>query len=249
MSGLLELVFNGFPAGDCRKSWGDPLITDAYSYTSVNFTVTGNVYYNWSDTVPDVDNRIYPWLRKYGRGHWDWSAANGGWVKEHPVPPSSNVRWDWVGTDVELQTFDGGDINALGDASGPMWEIDTDFAGRLAMGPGTVGTETLDVGENMGAATITFTAEQLEHTHVFGEFSSGDDDARLLVGTDGTFTSTNSRVCHGETPNPEDANITSGNLRTAINEISATIEATPIIPPVRGAYKIKRTSRVYYKEI
>lgn len=248
---IIELVFNGFPAGYCPQDW-DTLVEDAFSYTSVNFTTTGNVYYNWSTTSPTVDNRIYPWLRKLGMGVWDWDGTEGGWIKQHQyqLPLDAGVRLDFVGTAAELATFDGGNTNTLGNSEGPMWEIDTDFAGRIAMGPGTVGPDTLVVSTNLGAATVTLSNDQLKHTHPFGNYSpaTGDnDDARFLIGTAQTFAPQNSMMVHGNTDDPQEANITSGNLITGPATVDTTATVVSVVPPVRGAYKIKRTARIYYK--
>ena len=115
------------------------------------------------------------------------------------------------------------------------------------MGPGTVGSDTLVVSTAYGDAEINLTSDQLGHTHVFGNYTAGNDDARFLIGTSGTFADTNSMEVHGDTGDPQETDITAGNLRTAKAELEATQVAVSVVHPVRGAWMIKRTARVYYK--
>lgn len=251
---LIQATFSGLPLNYCPPDW-ETLISDAFSYTSLDFTVTAGYYYNYSDTQPDASHRVFPWVRKYGYGVWDWDASatpQAAWVQRHQVPASSGVRLPFEGTEAEAWAFDGGDgtdpaVDVPTAYNGAMWEVDHNYDGRSPMGPGTVGSDTLVVATAYGSATVQLTSDQLGHTHVFGNYSAGNDDARFLIGTSGTFTATNSMMVHGDSGNPEEANITAGNLRTAPSEVDATQDPVSVVHPVRGCFMLKRTARVYYK--
>ena len=50
---------------------------------------------------------------------------------------------------------------------------------------------------------------------------------------------------HGDTGDPQETDITAGNLITGPVDVTAGADPVPIMPPYYAAYVIKRTSRVY----
>ena len=146
----------------------------------------------------------------------------------------------YKGTTTELETFDGGEAGAVGDWTGPMWEVDTDFQFKVPIGAGTNSVTydsnpatTLAVGNTGGvervalaedelpAVTVKFTDEQFGKWKA--ELNSGDDDEGLvgqLVGPAGAY-------------EPESDPLGDGKSHTNMM-------------PYRTVYFIKRTSRRGY---
>lgn len=194
-----------------------------------------------SDTQPDPNDRDKPWLKLQAPGgapviSLPFIWYNGAWVARHPYPPEGDVRILWVGTTVDLETFDGGTAGTVGLRSGPMWEVDTDFAGRVPIGVGTIPGRTLTptsltVGQEAGEAEHTQTiAEMPSHNH--GPPSTQpatqiDRDAgNLGIGLDSTNT----------LPNADQTWTATTGGGSPFN----------VLPPVRAIYLIKRTARIYY---
>lgn len=248
MNGLITLTFSGFPEGYCYPGDPNDFATDLLDNVVVEFnTSTGNFYYNFGPDIPSVDNRVYPWFRTgigdYSEGWYYWNGT--AWIMAHPVPASGNERRLWVGSTADLETYDGGSAGAVTSTTGPFWTVDTNFAGKFPIGPGTVGTTAIAVTDTGGSHEATLSNDIIAHTHAFGNYAGGNDDARFLIGTSTTFPSQNSMEIHGDTGNPQEANITAGNLITAPAEVTAGADPVPTMPPYYGTYVIKRTARVY----
>ncbi len=244
MTGLITLQWNGFPAGYCYP--GDPNVfaNDIIEYTSIAFNATGNVYYNMGPDIPGADDRIYPWLRTgsgWEDGLYYWDTTIGAWVKPHEVPASGHERRIWVGSTADLVTYDGGDANVLGDAAGPMWEVDSAFAAKFPVGVGSfVNSGDIAVTDSTTSTAVTgedehtlTEAEMPEHTHGYfdprigaGEAIEGDTDPNMVM-----YKHPTDDDCSGDT--------------------CATGSGDPHnnLPPMYGVYFIKRTSRIYYRAV
>lgn len=213
------------PSGFCFTTW-----QALFNYVLGHATVSipdGDLNFVISEEEPAAADRGKIWIRHDADGAPDrlYKYFNGEWLWPHELPPSGNIISLWQGSASELTTFDGGDSDTLGDSSGPMWEIVTAFAGRFAVGVGTIpdaltAVTALSTG---GAGQATLTTPNLpEHSHTYditeGRGASGDGGAAWTG--DGTEHDT------GETG-----------------------EGTPfnIVPPFVGVYFIKRTSRIYRK--
>lgn len=101
--------------------------------------------WNTGSSEPTVENRALPWHRTNADGSpdRDYDYYNGSWVSRHLLDPSTAVRWIWVGTTGDLENFDGGAPGTVSDDTGPMWEVDTDFSGKIPRGAdGTVPVST-----------------------------------------------------------------------------------------------------------
>ena len=188
------------------------------------------------DAVPDANDRDKGWIRTdsgeplYGNRVAIW--FNGHWVIRHDIPPGSDVRWLWVGNTTDLITFDGGDSNTPGPASGPMWEIDADYTDRIPIGAGT----TAAVGVNAGASSVTLSSANLpQHNHEIG------------VPVSDTESTSDTGVLGGGDNIDWNNSDTTNKVGLTRNTGSASPTALSIIPPVRGIYLIKRTAlREYF---
>lgn len=253
MQGLISLQFGGFPPGYCYGS-PDDFATDLLTNTTISFnTSTGNLYYNFGATVPSVDNRIYPWYRTEtndgfeGWYFWGGDVGIDAWIAPHPVPASSDIRMLWVGAEADLETFDGGDALAPTTSTGPFWEVDTAFAARSPIAPGTTANGTIvTVATNYGDDEYDLTLEKkhlpdhYHHINIEGDSPLAPEreaDGYLRVGAG---TEVDWQI--GSGPKNGMAKTYAEIDDGTITQEAATI---PTITPARGAYVIKRTTRVY----
>lgn len=93
-----------------------------------------------SETTPAALDRDKLWAKIDSNNQlqytFTWSLAFNLWVALHEVPAVGSERRLWVGTTVDLQTYDGGSVAAVTDVTGPFWEVDTDFADKSVIGVG-----------------------------------------------------------------------------------------------------------------
>lgn len=202
----------------------------------------GNSFYNWGDTLPTAENRVYLWF-KASEGRWYQFnlESSGKWLSPYTaVPPAapglpSGVRWEWEGTEAELNLFDGGDAGAVGLYQGPFWEIDHSYDARSSMGAVPtlpVGGQVFPVGTNLGAEQITQAANQVaSHTHA-------------ITNNEGILTWDGSAAAKGTSAGNDFD--TDQDFVTDANQAVADQQPMSIIHPVRANYKIKRTVRKYY---
>jgi microcystin-dependent protein len=195
-----------------------------------------------SDSAPEPNDRDKAWI-KTSAGKpvlpYPFVYQGGAWIAPHPAPPSAQERRLWVGSTGDLITYDGGASGGVGDTTGPIWEIDTDFTDRLLIGAGT----TAAVNVNAGAATnqvTLITANLPVHYHTFGiEQSDLSTTAEPgMVYSDGGVSTIYSS---GLSPTAF------AKTRTNINGGSSSTvpDAFSILPAVRGIYLIKRTARIF----
>lgn len=242
---LIRLVPPTFPIGACpatiQEEWNLGFAL-AQAQLLVNSATS---FFNHGSTVPDINNRGFPWIRNAGDDFDDvYFFAMGYWLtalKSAPAGPNG-VRWGYEDTEASLLTFDGGENAPVTILTGPFWEIDHNYDGRSPMGPGVIDNanpaKTLSVGEAYGTGAQLQDSQQVPpHTHPLASdatiqnadgsikvVNSGVGGPGLLIGGTGPAT----------TP-----------LSVQQNAFLTTQQSTPIIHPVRGLYQIKRTIRMY----
>jgi hypothetical protein len=233
---LLPILPGTLPPGVCYANEQDRLLAFAENMEAI--LAGGLAYYNYGSDTPSVENQGFPWFRTTdGR----WYFFSGSW--KSPVNYSTYERRLFVGSTTDLLTYDGGAAGTVTATTGPMWEVDTDFAGRSPMAPGDIPSanpaKTLAVGENYGEGAHTMTEEELApHDHAprdgfaayagfvdVGQPSSYEIDGGSEIERMGAT---------GEGGGEDDG---SGNL---------VAQPMPVIHPVRGCYIIKWTGRQFY---
>jgi microcystin-dependent protein len=241
-----------FPVGYCFTDF-NRLFLDAAAFGSFTLnTDAGNSFFNFGDTLPDAANRIFPWLRTVGGYPDDWYIfVNGAWVSEYKRAPAESVggfglRHAYTGTEASLLTFDGGENAPVGPATGPFWEVDHVFDGRIPVGPGALpSTATVALGDVAGDDRSQLAGNNVpSHFHeVSLTESSGVPSTAALggfgVGTGATGSSSSDLQWR--------ASATStlvGYTRPNTALSSITTPFTNMQPYV-GAFWIKRTARIY----
>lgn len=195
--------------------------------------------FSYGNSVPISDMQGFPWYRLNSDGSPDgwYTYFNGSWVRPNPVPANDPacLRF-FTGPYASIATYDGGDTNPLGDASGPMWMV----AGQ------TTGGAT-DYGTLGGRLPIGISAD-------FGEGSSGGSQQQILTLTQipkhvhpplapqtdfwGQGGGT-SGLGGGGTSSQPTTGSTGGNPDGSTAPIS-------IMNPYLAGYWISRTGRLYY---
>lgn len=234
---LIQGIPPTLPENYCPADWQE-FVNKIIEESQFTMNIDGPIaFYNYGPTEPSAENRVYPWLRTIAGAVDRWySYKNGNWVSLHPIAAADYERRLYIGSTVDLETYDGGDTDAIGDASGPMWEVDTDFAGRSPMGPGAVpdSTTTVTVGNDFGSGVHTLIEDELPaHTHPTTLDAMGVDSGTFRTALfDVSNTPSSAVVVDGYTLTPD---LTGGD------------DAHNNLHPVRGIYVIKRTARLYYK--
>ena len=250
---LARLIGPSFRPNYCPQSWQE-FANDLIGGTRLTFLVQqGNYLYNYGSSTPIPENRVYPWLNPTD-GLW-YTFQFGLWVAPHPIPASSQFRQLWVGSELALETVDGGSAGSVTPITGPFWSVDTDFAGRMPIGPGTIpGTAdpvrtvtvgaTTDSAGDTGAWEREITRELLpdERLKIFADASQGEP--LVDIGPD-SITARRADV---------DSEKQSYRLSEASGYTNPTVGNTDPLgqgnsfiqaPPFTGVYFIKRTARVW----
>jgi hypothetical protein len=194
------------------------------------------------EAQPNANQRDFLWRKPSTGITYNWDAGTSAWISPHPEPPNGAVRRWFEGTLTALLTYDGGDTNAPGTNSGPMWTQDTNYDGRSPMGPGVIPgsnpAKTLALSEDFGAGAVAGTAQNVPpHTHPLNADASimdGDNIKVVETGVGGR-----GLQIGGSGPASTD-------LSVQANEFTGTQEASSVLHPVRGLYCIRRTVRVNY---
>lgn len=227
----VELIPGTLPEGFCFENW-QQIYNTFFNLATASLPGQYRTY-NYGDSEPTVDDRDKPWLRlNVDQSPDQWYVYfNGEWVWEHEVPASSNERRIWVGSTVDLETYDGGSAGAVTATTGPFWEVDTDFAARFPLGVGTLplsGT-VVNVTDTGGVDTVTLTTAQIPaHLHTISNAYAAQvgSGGGAIIGFSGTGTGVVATT-------PVNSDSTGGGT------------AHSNTPPYIGVYFIKRTARVY----
>lgn len=235
---VISLVPGTLPTGYCfttLQQLNNDIISLASGYLPGKYNT-----FNYGSDTPAAEDRDKPWFRLFVDGTPDkWYVYfNGAWSTPYRVPATSSERMLWVGSLVDLQSYDGGSPGAVTATTGPFWEEDTDFAGRSPMHPGAIPAsnpaKTLAVGEDFGeGAHLQDTQEVGPHPHPFshprveGSGSTDITGGDVIAGDVGTGPQT-------------------GTASALSNTYTTVQKAMPVIHPVRGIFICKRTIRTLW---
>lgn len=233
---LIKLIPPTFPAGACpanrQADW-----EEGVALMRAELLVKGVIsFYNYGNTVPTPQNRLFPWIRTNSDGSPDdtYVYALGFWLSLYKFAPAAmnGFRIWYEGSEESVLTLDGGENATVGLTTGPFWAIDHNYDNRIPMGAGT----TVAVGANAGEAAHMQTAEEVgPHVHPITskasfshdgvvdvvESSASTDDG-LAIGLSGSLTAP---------------------LSVGANDYADKQVPMPIIPPVRGGWYLMRTMR------
>ncbi len=230
MSGVAGIIYRipkGAPLTAAEMDNNLLLLSNAVGDVQTDVAAAGKVFLSDTKSTPpaESDRTTTAWVIKTtsDAGTWVWNAGLTKWISRHQVPPSSSYRAIWVGVDVDLQTFDGGDAGVVSDAAGPMWEVDTTFDAKFPIGSGTLpSTVVITTGGTGGEETHVLTVPEMPaHTHDFYPLIISDANNGGANG-----------VQYGATANVPTSSTGGGGAHNNM-------------PPYIGVRFIKRTARVY----
>lgn len=226
----VTLVPGTLPQGFCFQNWQQ--IYNAFFTLATAFLPGQFRTFNFSDSEPTAENRDKPWLHLNPDGSPDrWFVYfDGAWVWPYEVPASSSERRIWAGSAIALETYDGGSAGAVSATTGPFWEVDTDFEGKMPVGAGELQPSgaIIGVGDTGGVDQVTLSTNEIPaHAHTIGNAYSVQcgDGSSAIVGFAGTGSA-----------------VPVGNINT-----SSTGGGNPHtnMPPYQTVHYIKRTARVF----
>lgn len=193
------------------------------------YVAGGYSLFNYGDSTPAVDDQDRPWIRTIsGKPDRIYSFVDGKWVSKHPVPALGNLRQMWVGSEADLETYDGGAAGTANEMAGPFWQIDTAMSAKFPVGVGDFAASVTDTG---GEKDTTLEEKNLPpHTHD-------------LNYTESALKNTNGALNDGEGHFISGAKTVNGMIRAGSGQTS---ESFTNLPPYYGVYFIKRTVREYY---
>lgn len=245
---LGQLIPGGLPTS-CYPKDPQAFYNLMFQLGSVQFPgLTGVVK---SDTAPAINDQDKAWIKTQGGSPLGliYIFFNGQWVARHLIPPLGTVRWLWVGLEADLVTFDGGDIQPAGIASGAMWQADHAFDGQVPIGPGLIPgdpqTRTVVVAKSLGEAChVLGMTEMPNHFHlVIKNAPAGATPLTSSNSLAGSRSDGNYSLAGITGPPDVGQSSATGGDPNAAN----TTVAHNIIQPSYGAFAIGRTQRVYYR--
>jgi len=200
------------------------------------------------DSAPSDHDMV--WARTDASGNlirfYTWGGY-GVWGSPHPAPPSTSLRYLWVGTEGDLATFDEGTGGDPTPTTGPFWVVDHNFDARFPIAPGTLPSTTLIAvtgtgGEEKHELTE---AEMPPHNHevtlvtpITSKWAGNDSGAgKIVTGDSDIVEGTDEIEANDPFFQTEDAGGSGDPAET---------QAHNNIPPYYGVFFIKRTARIYY---
>lgn len=239
------------PQGYCYPA--DPQQFNSDIVSIISATIPGNFsLFNYGPNTPPVDQQDIPWARTDNSGVIEgWYSFIGAWVRLYPTPPSSSERRMWVGTEDSLKTYDGGQDAPITDRTGPFWEVDHAMDFRFPVGPGTLGSTTINVTDTGGAADQTIGAGSIpDHRHLM-PFYLND---RVFTNPELPWDKSGGTVALPASPLLHSVQVTDNswadNYEIYTNYVSGgtggggPVTPVPTMPPYVGTFFIKRTARV-----
>ena len=254
------LIIGSLPQGFCPTNY-QMMLNGFGAALSVNIPSASGI--TKSSTKPSINTDIWFQIDSLGRYIRTYIFGQGSWLSTHPIAPGL-TQW-WFRTLPDFTTFDGGDSNAVGDFSGPMWQQAKDGNGTViaAQFPVTAGTlpsaTVLAIGGVGGEENHILTAGEgaldPAHKHILGKFGAATggaaDDGYFFTEVSSGVTSGNAQRITGGSGGPTVANISALGgvfIQSGIVDPapSAGVLAHNTLPPYAVGYLLQRTARIFY---
>lgn len=232
MPGNVELSVT-VPEGTCYTS-------PAFDWPLLVSLITANLSgsldtVNTGSSTPAAEDRDKPWVRTNSDGTDDgvWAYYNGYWVQKHPLPVGAVMMYE--GAEADIDTFDGGEVGAVTNITGPFWETVDEMAARSPIHPGTLPSGTLiNIGTDLGEEKHQLTVAELPaHTHPFDTTNGAQVLTKVTSGKSGDINQTGSL----------DYSFANAPQNTGSDTAHNTIH------PVRSIWFIRRTARTYRRRV
>lgn len=235
---ILPVNFGTLPAGFCPTDYQSLGATFAGISTVTFPTTFSGVFVS---TSPPTDTTAY-WIQidSLGRPTRGYAFAQGKWLSLHPIVP--RLTMIWVDALPDFTTFDGGDGNAAGPASGPMWQQAQTTGGALVLqaqfpiGVGTLPSAgVVAVGQTGGEELHILSVDEMPpHVHSLPQIQQ-----QLATGNNQNYL-----TLQGNAISPITTTSTGGDPTTGPPPTSA--KGHNNVPPFYGVYFLQRSGRLYY---
>ena len=215
-----------------------------------------------SANKPSSTSDIWFQIDSLGRFQRTFLFGQGAWLSAHPLVPGATV-W-WFSALPNFTIFDGGDANAPGSQSGPMWQQAKDSNSNLIQAqfvitPGTLPSGTVVTigntgGEEKHILAVAEGAQDPNHTHALGRFGapsgSAADDGYFFYNASAQVVSGSGQKISGEGNGLQQADISTltGNYIKSgiVDPAEASVAGHNTLPPYVTGYLLQRTTRLFY---
>lgn len=165
-----------------------------------------------------------------------WQLYNGVWVAKHSIPANSSFRMIWKGSENDLWSHDGGDGTSgvappTTATTGPMWILDHDFDAVFPLGVGTLPS----------GAAVTQGGTGGEERHSLTADENGPHAHNPPAPNTGFVVT----VAGGPGGTGAGAGVAANSFPTAPSGLGT---AHNTMPPYRGVYFAKRSSRIFFTQ-
>lgn len=246
MSLPVSFSLGNFPEGFC---WQNPQQYAAALIAILTGTVNASGKVIVSASAPGPSDRDAVWFRTVGGYLEGIYTFLGVWARPHPVPASSASRIIWTDTEANAWAYDSGDGTDPGSiaptaTTGAMWQVDHGMDFTIPMGAGTNSTTydsqpatSLAQGSTAGAEKVALADKETPY-HDHNLVASPPAATGYIIMT------SNAGGDWGYT----------GAAHTDIYKTFSSFGGDPVdfhtwahsnLPPVKGVFFLKRTSRLY----
>ena len=226
----IQITTSTIPVGACvgltQDQWNTLVsLLLANADLSVNLhigdTPPSDLTKKWARTVSGVYDR-------------DYIYSSGVWLAKHPdaerIGKTEFAPAGFAAADVD--TWDGGEAGAVTAFSGPMWEIDTDFAAMFPIGPGTLPSGIVLAEGNTGGEEkhpLTIGEIPPHHHVVLANLAETEGGTGVL------------RLRSNSTESESDS------VTASAGGTGGAVEPHQNMPPYRVRYLLRKTARTHYR--
>lgn len=227
----LQVRISSIPVGFCLVDWQNSYAGQIVPLMYVEGEVEANLHIGEAPPT----NTAFAWRKIIsGVPDRDYIFTSGVWVSKHSIPTGFTMLAP-AGTELaDIDTLDGGEAGPVTAFTGPMWEVDEDFAAKFPIGPGTLPSGTaLSEGDTGGEEKHSLTLEEMPaHHHVLlvsqSNVGGGSDGQRLR-------------------PNTTEADSDANSANEGGDATTGVVVPHNTMPPYRVRYFIKRTARTHHR--
>lgn len=248
----LPITPPSLPASYCYPDNPQQFVNDAVGGAVVNFDTTGATLVLVQASQPLNTQRDRLWFNKATGHTLYYEPAVTSWVQLHPSAAGGLERRIYMGDAASLDTYDGGSPGVVGATAGPLWVIDTLFAGRFPLGVGNLpdvvnGIVAILLGATGGRNELPIIKANLPkdslyvQTSIIGQSSVGSPDPVVGSSYGSDPISGNGLAVDGTSSSLSGRYFTRG-------QSEPLGAGTPVnaIGPFVGVNVIKRTARLYW---
>ncbi len=257
----IQLIPGTFPS-DCWPSpqeYNVAIFSLARAFLDENFP---GIYVGPTSSPPPVNQRDRVWVNSDNQLLYQYFG--GAWKRKYQWAAGSPFLMLWTGSPTDLNTVDGGSSGAVGDSTGPLWEIVSTYAGRVPVGVGlvpgsnpaatiTAVGDTQDSLGNSGEYKHVLVPGEIAHMHGVGTDGGIDDPPTMLARAWSSIKNFTRRINDLNTSGSSGWHDDTTSLQSGTMGTTEPFQDTNFpnsdghlnMQPYIGTYFIRRTARIY----